>query len=167
MQLPVSLEYELGTEAHVAHIASVTGLPLRSYFWHSVLYNWQCLTGLMIGLGCAFVGGFVFLGSLILVIIVSLLVQLRRSCSMMPAHARKRRIRLDISAAGMTEHDEEVQAYMPWSSILRWKRHAGFLFIELRNHYAAIIAATDASGQPINLEEIANLLREHGVKERS
>lgn len=167
MQLPVSLEYALGPEAHVAQVASLGGLPAQRRFWHSLLQCWQTFTGLLIGLVCAFGGGFAFAGSLILVIITTLLMHLRQSAAAVPIQSRARKVRLEITDLGMAEHDEGVQAFMPWASMQRWKKQNGFLFIELRNHLSAIIASTDDQGHPINLEEIANLLREHGVKERS
>ena len=48
MQLPVSFEYELGTEAYVAHVMSFGGQSPRRKFWADVLHCWQWFAGLII-----------------------------------------------------------------------------------------------------------------------
>lgn len=166
MKLPVSLEYELGAEACLLDWASFGGPTTAKPFWVALMHGWMWFTGLFLGLGCALAGGYVFAASLILVIIVWLILSLRRDASVMPAQWRSRRVRLDITSDGMTEHDEGVQAFMPWSSMRWWKSRGAFLFITLQNNLIAIIADRDSGGQPINLQEIANLLLERGVNER-
>lgn len=166
MQLPVSLEYNLGADACLVDWASFGGPNTAKPFWLAIMHGWLWFAGLFLGLACAAVSGHDFAACLILVIIVWLVLALRRDAQTIPAQWRSRRIRLDISDDGITEHDEGVQAFMPWSSMLFWLRRDRFVLIRLRNHLAAIIADHDVNGQPIDLQEIANLLLERGVKER-
>lgn len=166
MKLPVSLEYDLGADAHTALAAACMQGVAPARFGRTLLGLWPIYLGLVIGAGCAIANGFAFVACMIAALIGWLLILTWRSVSAVPAFARARHVRLDIADFGMTEHDEGVQAFMPWHSMYRWKRQDRFLIIELRNYLNAIIADRDVNGQPINLEEITNLLLEHAVKER-
>ena len=169
MRLPVSLEYELGPSAYMASLAVSTGRSPSRRFLTLLLTYWPWFAGLAIGLWCAVRGGDVFLGSMILAVIGYMIWSTKRSVEVPPADYRaNRNTRLDLTENGMTGHSEEgVQTIMPWSSMRQWIREGDFLFVQFRHDQYAVIASTDSSGAPIDLDEIAGLLIERGVRERN
>lgn len=166
MQLPVSLEFQLESEAAMACWKSFGWPSPRMRFWKSLLDYWLWFAGFFIGLATAFAGGYDLAACLILSIICWYILSLRRASESLPFQWRSRKVRVDLAENGITEHAEGIQKFIPWDSMEAWHRCASFILIELRNHTAAIIADRDVSGQPIDLQQMANLLLERGVKER-
>jgi hypothetical protein len=76
-----------------------------------------------------------------------------------------KRIKLEVTADGLHETVEAIQSIVPWSAVRSFTRFRDTLFIELAANLRAIVPQRSLSASSPSIEELAAVLRDHGIKE--
>ncbi len=78
-------------------------------------------------------------------------------------HDVENTIKLEITDAGFTEHDRDVQSFVPWSAMRWFVLREGALCVSLANNLSASIPSDALQPASMMLETLEKILLEHGV----